>query len=256
MPGHAPLEVLHVAPVTPYCYVMPAWVENRPDHVGRDGATTPFLSCWCRSLHLRVVGRAKGRPRLPHACFSPSTVRRAVLAMCSPCGRFCFVFFDRHRFPDSFASNEHASRYVSAQRRTPTLFDALAAHLESLESSSSTVAAELTSSIDSFAPASEAWVVARTVKGTKWKLQKLQPAQKGPPKASPMASPKATAEATAKATTKATTKATANLKANLAPQQHQQGRLLITCASGGGGEAVSKRPRLAKPVDEGSASLM
>ena len=38
-------SVFYLSPFTPYTYTMPPWNE-RPDHVGTDGATTPYLSSW------------------------------------------------------------------------------------------------------------------------------------------------------------------------------------------------------------------
>jgi len=38
----------YMAPLQRYDYWMPTWVkgEERPEHVGSDGKTSPFLSCW------------------------------------------------------------------------------------------------------------------------------------------------------------------------------------------------------------------
>ena len=38
----------YLAPLQRYDYWMPKWVkqEERPEHVGSDGKTSPFLSCW------------------------------------------------------------------------------------------------------------------------------------------------------------------------------------------------------------------
>ena len=39
--------VFYVSPVEPYGYQMPSWnTPQRPDHVGEDGRTTPYLSSW------------------------------------------------------------------------------------------------------------------------------------------------------------------------------------------------------------------
>jgi hypothetical protein len=41
-------ELLYLAPLEPYTYTMPTWVseKDRPEHVGGDGQTTPYLSSW------------------------------------------------------------------------------------------------------------------------------------------------------------------------------------------------------------------
>lgn len=43
--GH---ELLYLSPLQAYTYTMPTWVseQDRPDHVGSSGKTTPYLSSW------------------------------------------------------------------------------------------------------------------------------------------------------------------------------------------------------------------
>jgi hypothetical protein len=41
-------ELFYLSPLEPYTYTMPSWVhqEDRPEHVGASGETTPYLSSW------------------------------------------------------------------------------------------------------------------------------------------------------------------------------------------------------------------
>ena len=41
-------ELFYLAPLQPYTYTMPSFVasKDRPNHVGSNGQTTPYQSCW------------------------------------------------------------------------------------------------------------------------------------------------------------------------------------------------------------------
>ena len=40
-------DVFYLSPITPYIYEMPSWNnDSRPEHVGEDGKTRPYLSSW------------------------------------------------------------------------------------------------------------------------------------------------------------------------------------------------------------------
>ncbi|KAL3822183.1 hypothetical protein ACHAXA_008199 [Cyclostephanos tholiformis] len=78
-------ELFYLSPLTPYTYIMPPFVhrEDRPEHVGSSGETTPYLSSWyivvpsslCRGNSFLEMMDAVARKRKPKAWVVARTVR-------------------------------------------------------------------------------------------------------------------------------------------------------------------------------------